>query len=353
MSKDTHIEWADSTLNLQMGCDGCELWNRKAGVKHCYAGTLTDRYGGRKGYPDTFEQPKLFLDRLDAALKWSDLTGKERPHKPWLSGLPRMVFLDDMGDTFTESLAIDWLAPLLPRMAESPRIFMVLTKRGNRMEEISKLHAFPPNFWPGVSITSQRTMPRIGGLLNTRGGGARWISAEPLLGPVDFTDGPSDPMSQMGEWSNLDFLKLVIIGGESGPGARPCDLDWVRSLIGRCKDAGCAAFLKQVGSRVFDSSSTPFCTFDSYDHWCAKAGSWLGGVSGGGYKHKKPERAICVDMKGRVCSIGRDFMLARDEEAYPVRAFSEVKMRDAKGGDPTEWPDDLRVREFPKAMVSA
>src|SRR5690242_2116818 len=102
----TDIEWCDSTLNLEMGCDGCELWNPKAGINICYAGQVTERWGGKRGWPDSFEEPKLFLDRLEPALAWPDLTGKERPHKPWLDGLPRLIFLNDMGDTFTESLPL-------------------------------------------------------------------------------------------------------------------------------------------------------------------------------------------------------------------------------------------------------
>ncbi|MCH8830861.1 MAG: hypothetical protein IID45_14900, partial [Planctomycetes bacterium] len=70
----TKIEYPDSTLNLQMGCDGCELWNTK--VRTCYAGQMTERYGGRNpGFPKAFDKPEMFLHRLDAALKWPDLTG--------------------------------------------------------------------------------------------------------------------------------------------------------------------------------------------------------------------------------------------------------------------------------------
>src|SRR4051812_33920511 len=107
MGNKTSIEWADSTLNLEMGCDGCELRNDQTDT--CYAGKLTDRFAGLTGWPEAFDKPKLFLHRLDGALRWSDLTGKQRPEKPWLNGLPRIIFLDDMGDTFTESLPEDWL----------------------------------------------------------------------------------------------------------------------------------------------------------------------------------------------------------------------------------------------------
>src|SRR5262245_31262275 len=143
MPATTPIAWCDSTVNLMMGCDGCELWNPAAGVRHCYAGALTGRHAGRKGWPDAFDRPALFPHRLDEALRWPDLTGKPRPGKPWLDGLPRLLFLNDMGDTFTEGLALDWLAPHLPRMAASPHQWLLLTKRPRRMAEFSRSHPLP------------------------------------------------------------------------------------------------------------------------------------------------------------------------------------------------------------------
>jgi hypothetical protein len=80
--KKTDIEWCDSTLNLEMGCDGCELWNRKNGIKHCYAGLVTDIRKGRDGWPEAFELPKIFPNRLPTALGWPDLTRQSRPEFP-------------------------------------------------------------------------------------------------------------------------------------------------------------------------------------------------------------------------------------------------------------------------------
>jgi len=77
-----------------MGCDGCELWNEATNVKRCYAGLLTERYGGHsKGYPAKFTEPQLFPERIAKMLCWSDLTGTERKDKPWLNGYPRTIFL--------------------------------------------------------------------------------------------------------------------------------------------------------------------------------------------------------------------------------------------------------------------
>jgi protein gp37 len=247
VAETTKIEWCDSTLNLQMGCAGCELWNPAKGVRHCYAGTLTEVYGGKKGWPKTFTEPALFLERLAPALRWPDLRGTKRPGKPWLDGLPRMVFLNDMGDTFTEGLPLEWLAPLLPRLADSPHVWMILTKRAKRMRAFSAAHPLPANVWPGVSVTTQPTAVRAVELALVKGGGVRWVSAEPLLGALDFADGPLSDESTMGQWSMLDGIGLLIGGGESGPGARPCHPDWARSLRAQCGEAGAAFFWKQWG----------------------------------------------------------------------------------------------------------
>jgi protein gp37 len=239
---DTAIQWCDSTVNLEMGCDGCELWNPAAGVRACYAGVLTEKWGGRRGWPESFDKPALFPERLDKALRWPDLTSTDRPDKPWLDGRPRVVFLNDMGDTFTESLPLDWLAPLLPRLADSPHVWMVLTKRGHRLRQFSERHPLPANVWPGVSVTGPATLPRVRDLLAVRGGGDRWVSAEPLRGAVDLAQ-------------HLAGLGLVIVGGESrqrGSEPVPCRLSWVRSLLRQCRAAGVPAFVKQLGGHVLD-----------------------------------------------------------------------------------------------------
>jgi protein gp37 len=260
MGQATTIEWCDSTLNLQMGCDGCELWNRKAGVLRCYAGQLHERWGNKAGWPDSFDKPKLFTGRLEPALRWPDLTGKERPEKPWLNGMPRLIFLDDLGDTFTESLPLDWLAPLLPRMADTPHQWLLLTKRANRMEEFSKLHPFPKNFWLMTSITCNANRNRIEHLLRCRGGSVRGISYEPALELVDFSQYLYRQEEHGVDWSRPVGQKVgacigwtppldwIVCGGESGPGARPFDISWARDTVKQCKSAGVACFYKQGGA---------------------------------------------------------------------------------------------------------
>lgn len=101
MGLHTHIQWCDSSGNIQMGCEGCELV--KGGPVTCYAKIMTDRYAGRKGWPDKFENPKLFLERLPKILSWPNLNhSTDRENKPWLNGMQRLIFLNDMGDTFTK-----------------------------------------------------------------------------------------------------------------------------------------------------------------------------------------------------------------------------------------------------------
>jgi len=303
MSKETSIEWSDSSLNLMMGCDGCELWNPAKGVKHCYAGTLTDRYAGHStGYPAAFDKPKLFLERLKPALKWGDLAGKDRPDKPWLNGSPRAIFLNDMGDTFTESLPLDWLAPLLPAMADSPHLWLLLTKRARRMLQFTEKHPLPSNVWPGVSVTTQPTARRIWDLLAIKSGGVKWISVEPLLGPVDAspfmfsTDGfvATPDRGPVHRNDGGVAISWAIVGGESGPGSRPCDLSWIRSIVEQCQESGVPCFVKQLGSRPV--------RIDEYD-----------------------------DVRGP--------------------ATKRLILEDKKGGTPSEWPEALRVRQFPVSPV--
>jgi len=305
MGKETDIEWCDSTLNLQMGCDGCELWTAK--VRNCYAGQLTERYAGHNaGFPKAFNEPVIYPDRLAPALAWKDLTGTKRPDKPWLDGLPRMIFLNDMGDTFTESLPLDWLAPFLPQMAGSPHQYMLLTKRGERLRQFSELHPLPPNVWPGVSVTSQANIGRLASLLKVCGGGPKWASFEPLLGQVEFLSTLIETkyewceripppvllrMASRGEEPEFPWLELAIFGGESGKEARPTDILHLRYGVQQCRDGGIAPFVKQMGSNF----------------------------------------------------IGHEY----DQHSGEIIGDFRWELEDPKGGEPREWPVDLRVREFP------
>jgi protein gp37 len=292
MSDKTPIEWCDSAINLEMGCDGCELWDRARRVRHCYAGVLTEKWAGRKGWPKSFDKPELFTERLDQdALRWRDLSGKSRPVKPWLDGYPRLVFVNDMGDTFTESLPVDWLLPLVPRMGESPHVWIALTKRPGRMLEWARLcrslppaagrrvGGVPPNFWLCVSLTGKASLGRLDAFRRLRAelpGHVLGLSVEPLLADLA-------PLLRRRHPDLPQLVSWVKVGGESNQRdapARPCDLTWVR------------------GVRDFFGSRVP----------------------------------VFVKQLG-----GR-----------PVDGGNALRLRDRDhGGDWREWPEDLRVRQMP------
>lgn len=239
------------------------------------------------------------------------------------------------------------------------------------------------NVWLGTSVENQEQADkRIPHLLQSRAA-VRFLSCEPLLGPLNLheyllglTSGyPAGCVCGHGHGFTrcpntggiaklchhvgcqcTGFRKAAgsgigwaIIGGESGHGARPCDVAWIRSIIAQCKAAGVPCFTKQLGEAPYDSDAWEEGNqFTSYEQWVGKASSWLGGVSGGGYRYKKAEKVVCVDSAGRHCKRGEGFMRARDEGTFPVKWHGLLELRDKKAGDESEWPDDLRVRELPE-----
>ena len=265
MGEKTKIEWCDSTCNLMMGCDGCELF-----PLHCYAARLCGRYAGMKGWPKEFTQPELFLDRLGEALAWKDLTGTDRPDKPWLNGRPRMIFLNDLGDCFTDSISdLDWLAKAVARMGASPHVFLLLTKRPRRLAEFTQrwetrysLH-FPANVWGGTSITGPEMIFRAAQLANARLS-VRFLSCEPLLGPIDLAKddmtfchyagqvvyGECEHGMACRERNPLEYCNWVIAGAETGPGARPFSADWFLAIRDQCALSGVPFFFKGYGLRI-------------------------------------------------------------------------------------------------------
>lgn len=236
MSKQTSIQYAHSSANWMMGCDGCELWNKR--VKKCYAGRQTESHGGKKGWPHTFEEPKLFLERVDPTLKWGAPTPAEREAKPWIPpDYPRIVFLNDMGDTFSNKLPLNWLAPMLPLIAASAHQFLVLTKRPSMFAKFADAYPLPGNLWPGTTFTAEPSVARIRELRRIQSGGPKWVSFEPLWSEI-----PHDA---------FDGIQWVIFGGESGHSEdqpTPFHLEILADALPRAASAGCARFVKQLGS---------------------------------------------------------------------------------------------------------
>lgn len=231
---ETKIQWADTTNNLQMGCEGCELVKGQDRAR-CYAKTLTDRYQGRKGWPKTFEQPKIFPERLAVLKGLKDLRGANRPDKPWLNGSPRFVFLNDMGDTFSKGMPEEWFAEFIPELAATPHIYLVLTKWPQRFAKFSKKYKLPKNVCPGTTITSEKTLFRADQLKEVVGGGFKWFSLEPLWSFVPLEE-------------KHNFVSWIIFGGESGIQANKCDTDWISKGIEFCLQHNISPFVKQLGS---------------------------------------------------------------------------------------------------------
>ncbi|HPA20603.1 MAG TPA: DUF5131 family protein [Verrucomicrobiae bacterium] len=369
MSDRTKIQWCDSTINPVMGCQGCPLWPTSAALISALAGELKNQgiswrqarelavsavdglpasavYHGRhfiagelggatgrggskdtgaiaaaieagfrcyagllhlhkgkdptqptkrtnKGYAPTFEQVTCFPGRMAKMARKCDLTGKPRaattrrtnagqenvvPGKPWLDGLPRLVFVSDMGDALSAAVPFDYLESEIVGVVRTPpgdrHIWLWLTKRPARMAEFARWldseqgAAWPNNLVAMASVIDGR-MARAVDHLRRVPAAMRALSVEPLIEPVKI---------------DLRGIDWVIVGGESGTSARPFDLAWARQLRDQCRARGVAFFCKQLGRR-------------------------------------------------------------------PVEDGLELRLRDKHGGDWGEWPEDLRVREMPRALA--
>ena len=251
MSISTKIQWCDSTCNPTMGCEGCELWNGKA--RKCYAGILHLRFGGvTKGYSPKFDQLTYWPGRMAAAARWSNLTGSARETKPWLNGLPRMIFVSDMSDSLSAGVPFEFLDQEIIRNVTSPlgrkHRWLWLTKRPDRMTKFShwleKQHTqWPYNLWVGTSITTRATTSRIGHLLEVGDGNTiRFVSVEPQYEPVDVT-------------KSLSKLDWVIQGGESGHDAHAFEIGWSFDLKDQCQEYHVPYFLKQLGTVVVENGN--------------------------------------------------------------------------------------------------
>lgn len=248
--KDTAIEYCDSTNNAEIGCMGCELWSADGKIRTCYAGQLVSRYAGTSsGYPAAFDKPQLFLKRLIESAKWPDLRGKDRPGKPWLNGLPRFIFLNDLGDTFTEGLPHDWLGlpsnelagcSPLQVLAQHKAIIMLLTKRATQMRQFFERYECPHNFIVMTSITGPDTLNRVRELLKIKGARWRGLSAEPLI----VHAGKANWWRGLEEY--LPGLAWIATGAESGAGKRQYELQCFRDLRDMCAKHGTRFFMKQL-----------------------------------------------------------------------------------------------------------
>ncbi len=248
MGDRSSIEWTDATWNPVTGCTKVSQ-----GCKHCYAETLFPRaYPGRR-----FIDIRMHGDRLDQPLRWRR---------------PRRIFVNSMSDLFHERVSAEFIVSVFATMARCPQhTFQILTKRPSEMlenmrfmyedvldalkyEPIAETLKWPlPNVWLGVSVEDQATADeRIPLLMQTKAA-VRFLSCEPLLGPIDLRMMTTLPLwagegpGQKERASDRLGLHWVIAGGESGARARNCHPDWIRSLRDQCVAARVPFFFKQWG----------------------------------------------------------------------------------------------------------
>lgn len=349
----TKIEWTDRTLNpirarnRETGKVGWWCVHASEGCRNCYAERMNVWRGNgvpfKAQYRDKIE---LFLDKntLVQPLRWRK---------------PSKIFICDMTDLFGDFVPDEWIDQVFAMMALARHhTFQVLTKRPARMlaylnaperrdrienlafdwaeilygreaaEEWNRVESpWPlPNVWLGTSVEDVRQAnERIPLLLETPAA-VRFLSCEPLLGPVDL-ECIWMRMSSGGEsltnvlrrhpiireaWPAIDW---VIVGGESGPNARPLWTPNVRSIVRQCKKAGVAVFVKQLGANVRDRNDA-------------------------GFEGCGPTEWPDIDP-ARLEHNPNGYL--EEYQGAPVR----IRLKDRKGGDPAEWPEDLRVREFP------
>jgi protein gp37 len=312
MSEQTKIEWTDATWNPVAGCEMIA-----PECAHCYAIYQVHRMASNPN-PQIRAANEGLTERLpNGRLNWTGVmrTLPDRLTKPLKTKKPTMFFVNSLSDLFHEDVPFEYVAAVFGIMAASRQhTFQILTKRPGRAAEFFRYIAdrgrmysergeveecfrrvrqeddglvcgpayepatvdWPlPNVWIGTSVGSRQRLPQID-IVREVPAVVRFLSVEPLLEDLGTLD--------------LTGIHWVIIGGESGPGARPCNVEWIRSVKDQCVEAGIPVFVKQLGSQPFEY------------HVIDGGRVWLG-------------------------------------------------QRDRKGGDMSEWPVDLRIRQFPTGGI--
>lgn len=214
MATNSHIEWTDATWNPVTGCTKIS-----PGCKHCYAERLANRLKlmGQKNYGNGFEltlQPQM----LDLPLRWK---------------APKRIFVNSMSDLFHKDVPVSYIEDVFSVMVRAHwHQYQVLTKRSDRLLELSPRLDWQPQIWMGVSVENEDYVERVEHLRQT-GAHVKFLSLEPLLAPLRNL--------------KLQGIDWVIVGGESGPGARPVEPAWVTDIRNQCVRAEVAFFFKQWG----------------------------------------------------------------------------------------------------------
>ncbi len=273
MSDKSGIAWTDATWNPTTGCtkvsSGCKFCYAKHQAWPRLAAMKTGVYSGR-----VFEDVQVHPERLDQPLRWTK---------------PRMIFVNSMSDLFHEDIPDEFIHKVFAIMAQAGKhIFQVLTKRPKRMRDYMQsaqvLHSTglgPTGQWPirnvwlGVSVENQETADERIPLLLETPAAVRWLSCEPLLGPInletienngDIYDRATrgsywQPLS--GNFSDSATIGWVVVGGESGPKARPMEAGWAQNIMLECRDTKVPFFMKQGSQtpewpKYHDIESFPF-----------------------------------------------------------------------------------------------
>lgn len=318
MSALTSIQWTDRTWNPVRGCSVVS-----PGCVNCYAMKQAHRFGGTPDRPGPYAG---LTKQTGAGPQWTGIVrlASERVlMEPYTWRKPQRIFVNSMSDLFHEALTNEQIAEVFHVMhgeastvAAPEHTYQILTKRPARMlawfEWLREYNGDDPTIlalavylrlqgphsrvWLGVSCEDQKRADERIPLLLQVPAAVRFISAEPLIGSIRFRETLGGDWLASGLSGERRGLDWVIVGGESGPGARACDRRWVYGVVDQCRQAGVPCFVKQLGSR-----------------------SIIDGV----------ERTAMTDQP------------------------AHLRTLDRKGGDPTEWPADLRVREFPTSPVDA
>jgi protein gp37 len=214
MANRSSIEWTGATWNPSTGCDALS-----PGCDNCYAERLTNRLKamGQKKYANGFKLT-LHAEALELPLNWKQ---------------PQAIFVNSMSDLFHQNVPCEFIQRVFATMRKAYwHQFQILTKRSGRLLALSDSIDWPSNVWMGVSVESERYAKRIDHLRRTQAQ-TKFLSLEPLLGPLESLD--------------LTGIDWVIVGGESGPGARPMRPEWATSIRDQCLKAGVPFFFKQWG----------------------------------------------------------------------------------------------------------
>ena len=217
MSLNSTIEWTDATWNPVTGCTRVS-----AGCDHCYALVFAERFRGVPNHP--YEQGfdlRLWPERLELPLSWKK---------------SRRIFVNSMSDLFHADVPDEFIRSVFDTMVRADQhVYQVLTKRPQRLAKMAATLPWPDHIWIGVSIESNEVAWRAD-FLRKVPAAVRFISAEPLIGPIDQL--------------KLEGIHWVITGGESGVGHRPCNPEWVREARDHCLSEKVAYFHKQWGGRT-------------------------------------------------------------------------------------------------------